>query len=206
MPETVTNPERAPYRSGTGPAEGPNPQQQPSFPPLHKIILFVIFILIAFIAGAGYYIWKEGSLADLQKITRRVVPTSSPAPSLPPVSSTLSFTGCEIEKQGNPLVEDVRVLDIEGENVVVGTMRGNINQISFGEDQKSAKIELISPKAEQTYTFTAEEETGLVYDGIELKDLNLLDLKQGMTVVASFNCFSEQDNKFLITRITVTGK
>lgn len=108
---------------------------------------------------------------------------------------------CNIKKETNPLISDVRTI----KNRVIGTLTGNINKLSYNQVSPSATLELISPKGEQTYGFSVQEEKGLVYDAVNLKDLLLGDLKLGQTIVASFNCSTRDKVPFRITRLSVTS-
>lgn len=112
---------------------------------------------------------------------------------------------CSVRKEGNALVKDVRTLQIKGKPVVVGVFRGNINSV-VGVEAGRVKIEVISPKGEQSYTLTVLNQPGVVYDAVNQKDLSTEDLKAGQTVEVSFNCFKDGNKEeFKIARVAITG-
>lgn len=143
----------------------------------------------------------EGGPASQNFTQRDVPPGTSPTPT-PPLVSNLET--CDVKKEGNPLVNDVKTI----EGSIIGSFRGNINAFEYNLQDQSASLELISPRGDQKHTFNLIEEEKLVYDAIELKDLALSDLKRGQTVAISFNCFPDQpkDKQFRITRVAITGK
>lgn len=131
-------------------------------------------------------------------------PTSSPVAS---ATGGTNLESCDVTKEGNPLVDgNIQTITLPSGKVLVGTFRGNINNLTFNSSRSSVDLELISPKGDQNHVFSLSEEKGLVHDAIDLKDLTLADLKKGETVVMSFNCYFNQGKKFKITRIEVTGK
>ena len=129
---------------------------------------------------------------------------SQTTPSLTP-KPVANLESCDFKKEDNPLVNDLKTLTISNKKVIVGTFRGNINSYALNSDKVSAKIDLISPKGEQSHTFSIKDEKGLVYDAVSQKDLTVADLKPGLTVEISFNCFPENNNIFKLTRINITG-
>ena len=125
----------------------------------------------------------------------------SPAKLEKPSANTLE--SCSVKKEGNPLITDLRT---EG-NSIIGTYRGIINKITFNNPAKtSASIELVSLKGDQTHLFKVDDENGLVYDYTQGKDASLGNLKKGMSIAMTFNCFPQKDNLFKYSRIVVISK
>lgn len=163
----------------------------------HKLLLATTLILIAVVGFLGYSLWGAGNVKKVQAPSPE--PTSSSA-----IVPDKDLETCTVKIQGNPLVADVRTLP---SGTIVGNYRGNINKIEGSSDGGKVNVEVVSPKGEQTHTFTVKEEDGLVYDATARKDLTLADLASGQSVTISFDCVEKDGiRNFRITRIAVTGR
>lgn len=156
-----------------------------------------------------------GSLIFVRFVNKPKIITPSPLPS--PKQATIdqlttakqfSFFGCNIKKEGNPIVHEMIAASTKDKDLVFGTFFGNINKISFDTAKKTASIQIISPKGDQTYSFKVTDSKGLVYDSTIAKPFNFADLKAGQTVMISFNCFPKEtgEKQFKIAQIMVTGR
>ncbi|MBI4078781.1 MAG: hypothetical protein HY429_00565 [Candidatus Levybacteria bacterium] len=146
--------------------------------------------------------WLPQQSRSLYSTRQETATIPTPNVSFQPTSIP-SLESCSIKEEGNPLVQDVQILK---DGTIFGTFRGNIQTYTLNQSSSSATMEVISPRGDQTHTFTIKEEPGLVYDAIAQKDLTLSNLRRGLTVVISFNCFPNKGNLFRLTRIAVTGK
>ena len=167
------------------------------------IIIGLSILIIALAYGIKYLKTSKKPVVPVQSIVQTT-------PSRIPTPLQGNLESCDVKKEGNPLLEtDPKTLNVNGEKVIVGTFKGNVNQINLDKIDKtatvSASIELVSPTGDQVYTFKVKEEKGLVYDAVNLKDLTLTGLKKGQTVVLSFNCFTRFNNLFRITIVAVTS-
>lgn len=168
-----------------------------------KKVLLTFLILLLVIPFGVYLVSK--SLP--KKKTQNPVPVGAgQAPVVKQDNLDNQIQNCSITKEGNPLIDDVQILDTSKVKVLVGTFRANINKITPDATGLSPLIELASPRADQTHSFRVTEEKGLVYDSVNLKDLTLKDLKPGKTVSVSFNCFPSRGNLFKLTRFSVLSK
>lgn len=177
----------------------PNPLSNPVNP--KKYLLPLLIVLVVLLAVGGYILYSQKSItSQTTPVQQQKKPTTTPTNQ---TDTTADLENCQVSKPGNPLVDNLTKLS---DGTVVGTFRGNINNVSIAS--KSAKIELVSPKADQIHTFTVKQERGLVFDAVNLKELALTDLKRGQTLVISFNCFPKNspDKQFKITRIAITSK
>lgn len=176
----------------------PVTQRKQPFLIIVSLVLAAILITVAF-----YYLQiKKSTSSSINQSST----TQQQKPTLTPTSQTITsadLENCQVKKQSNPLVDNLMELS---DGTVIGTFRGNINNINTAS--KYAQIELVSPKADQIHTFNVKPEKGLVNDAVNLKEIALNDLKQGQTLVISFNCFPKNNpgNKFKITKIDLTSK
>ncbi|KKQ65530.1 MAG: hypothetical protein US86_C0010G0001 [Candidatus Daviesbacteria bacterium GW2011_GWA2_38_24] len=161
-------------------------------------VLISFAILTILIPVVLFFVSKNFSLKKPATVT--------PSPTSRALSLEEQINNCSITKEGNPLVNDVQVFKTGEKEAMVGTFRANINKVYPDSTKLSPSIELVSPRGDQTHTFRVTEEKGLVYDAVNQKDLKLTDLKPGLTVAASFNCFPDQNNLFKITQISVTSE
>lgn len=163
------------------------------------IIIASSAVIIALAFGIKYFKTSKQN-------TPFPTPSSPPPTSFPtPIPGSLNLESCDIKKEGNPLLTAApEKLSLGSSEVIAGTFRGNINKIIVVtvEPSQTYALELISPQGDQIHTFILQEEKGLVYDSVNLKDLTLKDITLGQTVVISFNCFLE-DKRFKITRVAI---
>lgn len=160
-------------------------------------IVAIIVILILGMLSALTYLYKYGFIDPTSFPGYSLLYNYVPAPNLSDLES------CDVKKEGNPLVEDYQKFTANGRRVIIGTYRGNINQINTDP----FRFQLISPKADQVYNFTTlKDEKGLIFDDTTQKELKLADLELGNSIVMSFNCFPGSKSVFKITKIEITAK
>lgn len=176
---------------------------KPPFWTPNKVLVFLIALLAAFIGGAGFYLLQSGQMPKLGKEQTQAPPSPTPGGIKPRAQSVLTFTGCSVKKEGNPLVYDAKTLS-DGKPFSV--LRGNISQIEFDNGKKKATIELIAPRGDQSYVFSVEERTSpplLISDAAtDLRELALSDLAPGQTVDISMNCYQDS---LIVGGISVIG-
>lgn len=203
-----------------------NEQQENKSPLLNEvgwsfggIILGIVFVAIILFALNYFSIINLSSLYPqwFSNLPQRISPqpqttlpqptTEQPQPTQPIVTSA-NLESCDVKKEGNPLVEDVETLNIEGQEIVVGNFRGNINNVTLSEDKQTAQVEVVAPRGDQTHTFSLREQNGLVYDMTSGEDGTLADLAKGQVVTISFDCAqnAQKVKEFKLTRFTITGK
>ncbi len=107
---------------------------------------------------------------------------------------------CSSQKGVTPLINEVSVKD----NIQTGTLIGHINDITF-EASKSAKVNLVSIKADQLYPFDLPNLKNVIYDDKQLKYVSISELKTGQSVSIQFDCDPKRPNnqKFRITQIRI---
>lgn len=177
-------------------------------------VLLGLLFLVLIIVILNYF-----NIISLSKINpdlfgflphRPIVTSPTPTGNFTPVPTKplVNLESCDVTKEGNALVSKVETIPLNGKNIIFGDFRGNINKVTFDEAKKSAKVEVISSKGEQEYTFTVNEEKDFVHDLADDKNKPLSILAQGQVVTMSFNCFPEKpkNEQFKITRITITSR
>lgn len=191
-------------------------QQTPPSSPSRKSLAIPLFILSVLllsgaIVGAAFLSKNFALLQRFLKASPSPAQQSlTPLPTTQP-AGTFSLEKCSVTKEGSPLVDYLKTLPVGTEsveqNMTVGSLRGNINKLTYDAKAQTAIVELISPKGEQTHTLNLKEEPSLVHDATTVKDMTLADLKVGQTAVVSFNCLPDnQDKQFRVTRVAITGK
>ncbi len=139
----------------------------------------------------------------------KLIPTTNPKPTLStptprasdkPKSQMLTFQGCDIKKEGNPLVDGV----YPGKDLIYGTFYGNIDKVNK-ESSSSATLLLLSPKGDQSYSLNVKDEPNLVFDATTLKNVSFSTLKPGLTVSVTFNCYPQKNNLLKIASIAIRG-
>lgn len=159
----------------------------------------IAVVLIALILVTITYLYTRYiEYSSLSKLF--APPDSSSSPSL----ARVNLESCSLKAEGNPLVdgEIVRIKE-GGRDDLVGAFRGNVNNVELTDT--GALVELLSPKADQKYTFLITGEKNLIINNATQKEMQLSELKPGMTLLMSFNCYKKQNNKFKIVRILVMG-
>lgn len=159
------------------------------------ITLVIILLILAFLA---YLYTRYIEYSSLSKLF--APPDSSTSSS----QARVDLESCSLKAEGNPLVdgEIVRIKE-GGRDDLVGAFRGNVNNVELTDS--GALVELLSPRADQKYTFSITAEKNLIINNGTQKEMQLSELKPGMTLLMSFNCYKNQNNKFKIVRILVMG-
>lgn len=175
------------------------PKLKPS-PKKPLLIIGSLTVIVVSVALLSYF--KIISLGEPNNLLQKDQPKTELVQERPTKVGPDNFEEkCTITKEDNPLVDYLTKLE---DGAVVGTLGGNLQEVNIDGD--SAKIVLVSPRAEQMHQFTLKEEKGLVYDSVTNKDAALKDLKAGQNVTMSFNCFPQKNNLFKITRVDIRGK
>lgn len=166
----------------------------------HKKRNAAIVVVISLIVLATFaYLFQAGFIdfGNLSKLA--ILPTPSA-----PVVTRVDLESCNLKAEGNPLVygEIIRIKEGQRDDLV-GAFRGNVNQVELTE--QGALLEMLSPRADQKYTFSIISEKNLIMNNATQKEMQLSELKPGMTLLMSFNCYKNQNNKFKIVSIIVMG-
>lgn len=165
---------------------------------MKKIVLavfFVILILAFFLTFSNKFNFSK------QNPQKNLSESSSSAST----SNPNSLERCDIKKATNPLLEvEAQVINSNKGEELVGSFKGNIQDISLSADNLSALIEVSSLLGAQRHTFNIKAEGGLsVFNITKKKDLTIVDLKKGQTISLTFSCPKAQKDLFKITKITV---
>lgn len=166
----------------------------------HKKRNAAIFVVISLLVLAVLAYAYQAGLIDFGNLSKLA---TLPSPSTQ-VVTRVDLESCDLKAEGNPLVygEIIRIKEGQRDDLV-GAFRGNVNQVEL--TKQGALLELLSPQADQKYTFSITSEKNLIMNNATQKEMQLSELKPGMTLVMSFNCFKNQNNKFKIVRILVMG-
>lgn len=113
-----------------------------------------------------------------------------------PSQSPSQLESCAVRKEGNPLVQNVTVID----DVVVGQFEGMVT--SMIPSSGSATITIASFTGNQLHTLTIPK-TIPVYDVKATAPLPFDSIQTGKTVLVTFNCFEKKQNKYEFTSIGV---
>jgi hypothetical protein len=178
-------------------------------PQSRNLLILITALILVTVAVAGLRLFNSKYAIELNSPLKKTIQITPITPTPKPTNQNnkeLTFQGCDIKKEGNPLVSNI--WNLKGN--VVGTLRGNINKIGSTKATEtaspSAALEVISPKGDQTYLAIAPIEKGMFYDAVKMKEINFKDLHLGQTVVVSFNCFPTQNNLFKIAQVAITSK
>lgn len=171
-----------------------------------KLLFSLIAMLLVVGLGLGYYLFTKG-VFDLPFIPKKINLQPTTYEGVLEVRKNMQpsslLESCKVTKENNPLVKDVQKVD----NFIMGFFYGNISNISYDAENKSATFELVSPGAIQRHTFNVKDENGLlVIDHANKKNISLGDLQPAQFVSVVFNCFPElETDQFKIIQIELSS-
>lgn len=171
---------------------------------LGLVILAVILLLSGYFAVKHYMLKEPATSISLPQPTpSQPKPTLVPLPTQETGPKTLELKDCNINPLLNPLVD--RVIPVSKDTPAIIILLGNVNEITFNKDSKTADISLLSFKAEQIYSLRLTQQNGLVFNQGLAKEVSVSDLKTGQLLEIQYNCYPQnpEDQRFKLAQVYI---